>query len=560
MKQAKRSTMTEEHKRAAQRPLREKTKTAAHEMGHVIAHVVTSTYFNDVWIAGVNEWQDKWRHDDLKTMAGCVRSFQHGEMTFDGSRVKCKERDADAEDMLLILLAGIAGQEVFAGIEKPRSIIEVSRDYRSREIHDGTASGDFRQAQKWVKHGVENGYFHAKEIWGVLQHYYNQSFHAVRSHKVFLDTAVALLTKTGVMYNTGVMTLWNSFYQIQTTKKDAKTRVLDIKDNADAQAYAQEEEASMQLTPLETFVLHDLSTQKVHGEIKDEQLGAYYCNRGVGGYNRFAYVEGRRYDIRGLIKKCSNILYLLQRMGLIKLDTHQNIVATLPAGILPSMASVETWNKDLTTMLDSFEKTVSGVSGDSMTVLNTRDIEHVIKGAPIKNTTVVSAFEAIAKTVQNINALSREEVSVRRATDIMGRDVASIKDDFQLRQRFVLELSAPALKAAVSRVKKDCVKPAQWDKMKTKERQSCSWNEWTAKYVNELDVKALIEDTDKLLQFAHHLKAESAHAAWRIEAARRHPDQGGSPEAAAAFNTVWDRVEKRFPKAVEAEGAAGIRG
>jgi hypothetical protein len=58
---------------------------------------------------------------------------------------------------------------------------------------------------------VENGYFHANEVWGVLQHYYGQAFHAVRSHKTFLDTAVPLLVKTGVMNNIRVMRLWNSF-------------------------------------------------------------------------------------------------------------------------------------------------------------------------------------------------------------------------------------------------------------------------------------------------------------------------------------------------------------
>jgi hypothetical protein len=79
----------------------EKSKTAAHEMGHIIAHIVTETYFDSVWIAGVCEWHD--RLHDLNKLADCVQSYRHGKMTFNGDRLKHVAQDVDAEDMLIIL-------------------------------------------------------------------------------------------------------------------------------------------------------------------------------------------------------------------------------------------------------------------------------------------------------------------------------------------------------------------------------------------------------------------------------------------------------------------------
>jgi hypothetical protein len=230
----------------APRSERSLRKTAAHELGHVIAHITTERYFFSVWIAGVNEWQDK--QYESKPIAGCVSSYRHGGMKFDGKRVKHVEQDLDVEAYLVMLLGGVAAEEVFSGQERPRSIIEISRNYRLWES-ETNSYGDFQMAQKWVKQGAENGYFYAKEVWGVLQHYYAKAFWAVRSHKEFLLTAMPLLIKKGTMYNTDLLTLWHNFYQIEPEKKEAKTTaLLDIKDNIH-----QSEETLMQFTELETF-------------------------------------------------------------------------------------------------------------------------------------------------------------------------------------------------------------------------------------------------------------------------------------------------------------------
>jgi hypothetical protein len=148
---------------------------AAHELGHVIGHIVTGTNFDYVWIAGVDKWWDKRNQDEdpKKWVGGYIRTYREGTMTFDGKRVKCATRDTTAEEWLLTLLAGIAGEEVFAGQEKPRSIIDLSQEYRQWEGKSG-AYGDFRIAQKWVKQGVEDGYFHAKQVWAVLQAFLQQ--------------------------------------------------------------------------------------------------------------------------------------------------------------------------------------------------------------------------------------------------------------------------------------------------------------------------------------------------------------------------------------------------
>jgi hypothetical protein len=544
-----------DRERLANEKSRGLNNVAAHELGHVIGHIVTEMHFSYVWVAGVNEQSDKFYQDKdpLKHVGGHVRSYRWGKMTFDGKRVKCINQDADAEDWLVTLLAGIAGEEVFAGGERPRSVIELSHDYRIWEGRSGKA-GDFQQAQKWVKRGVENGYFHAKEVWAVLQHYYNKAFSTVRSHKAFLLATVPLLVSKGVMYNTEVLTLWNGFYQIEPTKKASKNKAsLDIKDNA-------QEENAMQLTELETFVLHDLSTRKVNGYIKDDQLQTYYGNFGVGGYYRFAYVHGRRYDVRGLAKKFDSILYLLQRTGLVNVNNDKNVVATLPEGILPPLATTEVWKKDMTTVIDGFKKTVTAEDTPNKQ-LSVSDIEHVVVGSPVQDAELSEAFDDLAATVKAINALRHEENSVRKAADILGRDISSIKDEYQLRQRFVLELSAPALKAAAVRVRKDCpTKPEKWDKMKKKEREACGWTSYAEKTVNDILAAAqdgtLADNCSMLFQLSYYLKAESAHAAWRVEAARRHPDQGGSTEASATFGAVWERVEKMFPKANTLTAAA----
>jgi hypothetical protein len=521
----------------------DRLETAAHELGHVIAYIATETYFSYVWVRGADEnsfFTDK--HD--ATTAGCVYSFQHGKMTFDGKRLRCVPRDTTPETWLITLLAGVAGEEVLAGQENPRSIIDVSQGYRLAEsAADGY--GDFRQAQRWVKQSVEEGYIHTKDVWGMLQYFYNKAYSIVRSRKAFLMTAAPLLAKKGVMWNTEVMTSWNAFHQIEPSKKSQKTKTtLDTKDNA-------QEEETMQLTELETFVLHDLSTRKVKGGIKDGELQTYYGTLGVGGYYKFAYINGRRYEIRGFAKKYQSILYLLQRMGRVSVDG-EFINATAPA-VLPPLTTVEVWKKDLTTVVDSFKKTVTAVDTPDKR-LSTSDIEHVIAGSPIKNAELRKAFDDIAATVTELNALKIEENSVRQAMDILGRNVSSLKDEWQLRQRFVFELSAPALKAAAVRFKKDYPsKPENWDKMKKKDRKACGWDEYGEKVANDIlaaaEAGTLVDDHRLLSVLSYRLKAESAHAAWRIEAARRHPDQGGSVEASASFGAVWDKVEALFPKA-----------
>ena len=250
--------------RQEERTHEDRLETAAHELGHVIAYIATETYFSYVWVRGSNEQSD-WYAKQHEKVAGCVLSYQHGKMTFDGKRVKCVTRDVTAETWLITLLAGVAGEEVFAGQEKPRSIIDVSQEYRLAEsAADGY--GDFRQAQKWVQQGVEEGYIHAKDVWGMLQYFYNKAFSIVRSHKAFLMTTAPLLAQKGVMWNTEVMTSWNAFHQIESTKKVSKTsKTLDMKDN-------EQETENMELTELEAFVLHDLSTRKVKGCIKDGEL------------------------------------------------------------------------------------------------------------------------------------------------------------------------------------------------------------------------------------------------------------------------------------------------
>ncbi len=145
------------------------------------------------------------------------------------------------------------------------------------------------------------------------------------------------------------------------------------------------------------------------------------------------------------------------------------------------------------------------------------------------------------------------------AEDFPGRDIVTLKDNWQLRLRFVLELSGSALKAAANRMQNDYPeKPARWNKMKKKERDASGWNEYMPRVLAErvaaAEAGTLIDDFDKLRLMSYSLTAESANAAWRIEAARRHLDQGGSAEASASFGEIWDRIEKIFPKA--AAGAA----
>lgn len=115
----------------------------------------------------------------------------------------------------------------------------------------------------------------------------------------------------------------------------------------------------------------------------------------------------------------------------------------------------------------------------------------------------------------------------------------------------------PALKAAAVHIKKDYPeKPANYDKMNRKKQESCRWNEyepkWRDGFVTAAEAGTLADDFSQLQMMAGRLTAESAHAAWRIEAARRHPDHGGSSEASATFGAIWDRVEKTLPKATEA--------
>ena len=92
--------------------------------------------------------------------------------------------------------------------------------------------------------------------------------------------------------------------------------------------------------------------------------------------------------------------------------------------------------------------------------------------------------------------------------------------------------------------------------MKKKDREASGWNEWTAQSITDLVTAAeagtLADDYNKLHTMCHYLTAQAAHAAWHIEAARRHPDQGGSAELSARFGEVWDRIEKSFPKVAAA--------
>jgi hypothetical protein len=56
----------------------ELARFVAHELGHVIAHIVTETYFDYVWVRGVNKMYDGWidSRPDGKNMAGCVHSYR----------------------------------------------------------------------------------------------------------------------------------------------------------------------------------------------------------------------------------------------------------------------------------------------------------------------------------------------------------------------------------------------------------------------------------------------------------------------------------------------------
>jgi hypothetical protein len=71
--------------------------------------------------------------------------------------------------------------------------------------------------------------------------------------------------------------------------------------------------------------------------------------------------------------------------------------------------------------------------------------------------------------------------------------------------------------------------------MKRKEKDACGWNEygakWLADFVAEAEAGTLIDSFHQLRLMSYRLTAESANAAWRIEAARRHPEPrwvGGS--------------------------------
>jgi hypothetical protein len=532
---------------------------AAHELGHVIAHILTSTHFDFVWIAGVNEQQDKYYQsaEFSKRCGGYVKSYRWGKMTFDGVRVRCisrEDQDADAGEWLLVLLAGIAGEEVAAGQERPRSVIDLSDQYRTWEFRP-KSEGDFEQAKKWFKRGADAGYIHARDVWAAFQHYYDKAFYAVRDHKEFLFATIPLLTKRGVMYNTSIMKLWNGFYAIEPTVKDSKKKLLYIQDNGTQGG------KTMKLTELETFVLHDLSTKKVNGGIKDDVLQAYTGNYGVGGYNKFAYVDGRRYDVRLLNKKVASILYFLQRTGLVTLNDDKTIATHLPKNIaIPPKATVDVWLKDFTAILDAF-KLAAAAEDTPDKSFNTCDLWYVVKSSPVQDAALTKAYEHLQETVRTIGALRQEENYVRQAADWLGRDLVTLKTPEHLRLRFVLELSAPALKAAAVQFHKDCIKPEGWDKMKKKEQAAYSWTPmvggWVTDILNMAEAETLVDNYCMLNILGRYMTAESAHAAWRVEAARRHPDQGGSTEASAAFGAVWDRVEKAFPKAATKAVLAG---
>ena len=258
-------------------------------------------------------------------------------------------------------------------------------------------------------------------------------------------------------------------------------------------------------------------------------------------------------------KKLFSVLYLLQRLGLVKVAEDQMLVATLSDDLLAPHASMEVWRKDLNAVIEAFKKTIRPDDPDPTRHLNVNDIGHVVSGSPVRDADFTKMFDDLAATAREINALKSEENGTRQAMDILGRDVSNIKDNYQVRLRFVLELSEPALKAAAKSLKKSYPsKPEKYDKMKKKEKESCGWNEWTEKWINDIVTAAeagtLADDLNLLKVLSNHLTAESAHASWRIEAARRHPDQGGSSDTSAAFGAIWDRVEQMFPKV---EAAAG---
>lgn len=535
----------ESHSREAWYPMTKKSNreleaVAAHELGHTIAHIVTGTYFYNVWVAGASEWWDRIYKDDIGKYAGCVRVYQYGKLIFDGERVRRGSKDTDPEDLIVTLLAGIAGEEVAAGREKPRSIVDISCDYRLRESQLLTwgSAGDFGQAQKWVKKGVENGYFHGERVWEVLQHYYNQAFYLVRDHKEFLLTASRLLLKNGCLHNTDVMKVWHYFYQIDTKKVVKETRWLDTKDNV---CNATEEE-QMNFNELETFVLHELSSSTRGCSLKDGDIQYVYGNRGVRG-NQFAYVEGRRYRIRGLSKKMPQILYHLQRIGRVT-ATDGKVTATLPEGIVGEPVSGSVWAKDFDNVMERFQKDVERYVADPSTHMNMDDLKHLVENYPVTEE-VKSAYAALSATVKRVYELHREEYSARQAHDILSREVVTINGDFILRQRFVLELSPNALKGAATQASKDylSLKPEKFDKMKKREREKSNWQESTLNSLNKI-AEAGASDIWDMNTLARCLTPKAAHAAWRIEAARRHPDSGGSAEASAIFGAIWDRIEK----------------
>jgi hypothetical protein len=52
------------------------------------------------------------------------------------------------------------------------------------------------------------------------------------------------------------------------------------------------------------------------------------------------------------------------------------------------------------------------------------------------------------------------------------------------------------------------------------------------------------------------LRYVTLRAAWRKHAAAIHPDRGGDPAVAAAFNELWERIRKSFRKSLEDRAAA----
>jgi hypothetical protein len=420
-------------------------------------------------------------------------------------------------------------------------------------------SQDVIMAAGWVKQGVEDGYFHADEVWRVLQHYYIDAFDIVRDHKAFLLEAMKLLGKTGWLSADAVMTLWNKFYKVEPQEKAKKETRLSIKDNAETITLTDLKGEPMKFTEHEIFVLHNTAARQAKREAGADAQNLWSPATTMG--NRFAYVDGRRYDTYGMR---DGIPYFLQRMGLMTVDKKGATTATIPDGILPPVAPLFIWAKDLLTVTERFAKSLDDMGSNPRVYLSPWEFIHLTENYPAPQD-IAERVKTIRTLVQDIAVLDRELATAKQENDLLCRPVAGLTRHDDIKLRFLLELSLPALKAMVTRAKNDyeAAKPKNYDKMKKREQEKCGWFPSSAtmlgRYVEKVTERQQLT-FDELATVRYYLTATAAHAGWRIEAARRHPDQGGSAEASSVFGEIWDRLEKILPPLSCNEAAQAVAG